>query len=699
VPFLDCSNPAHSRQQNREPPEVFNRRLTPLALLAVCFLVVAAIGQDLRHKGNFARITIQADDSLTLTFLRQHMRGREACAAAAESFAELMVANCPVCRITRQECLRELSTEQSALFSDAPVSYATARLHNGVMTYQATDPQVALATCRISEQRSPSGLVICSPPDTPRPLPTRLRERFDSLENTFLRIVWLASALILGLAFYLPRQWHNRRKAAFSLRRSYDPWPAKITLAAGDTLVMLGTFLAIAWPNGPAVGGLTPIERNTLLIHTGLIGITILWFWVLLEHYSRRRPFWDELREIIRVVATMFMVATATIFIAGVESAPGVQLSLWLFNLLLIPLARTTFRGVLDSLGLWQMPTVIIGAGENARDAAAALLGEKSMGYQVVALVDVEGTHPATNPNQVTQSIPPVIACRMNNRASLQQQLEDLLVEQGQPQIVVALDSLSTPESQQLVQQLSASTRNIHIIPAIRGLPLFGTQASHFFSHEVLFLTVRNNLSRRTYRWIKRGFDLLGASLLLLLLSPLFLVLSVLIRKTGATAFYGHNRIGQNGRPFKCLKFRSMRPDADKVLKKLLENDPIARSEWDKDFKLKNDPRVTPLGHFLRKTSLDELPQLINVVKGEMSLVGPRPIVQAELARYGEQVGLYLQVTPGITGLWQISGRNDTTYTGRVALDAWYVQNWSLWYDIAILFKTVDVVFNRRGAY
>jgi undecaprenyl-phosphate galactose phosphotransferase len=287
----------------------------------------------------------------------------------------------------------------------------------------------------------------------------------------------------------------------------------------------------------------------------------------------------------------------------------------------------------------------------------------------------------------------------MNHTASMQQQLEDLLAEQRQPQIVVALDTLSTSENQRLVQYLSASARNIHIIPAIRGLPLFGTQASHFFSHEVLFLTVRNNLSRRTYRWIKRGFDLLGASLLLLLLSPLFLVLSAFIRKTGATAFYDHPRIGQNGKPFNCLKFRSMRPDADKVLRELLENDPIARAEWDKDFKLKNDPRITPVGHFLRKTSLDELPQLINVLKGEMSLVGPRPIVQAELARYGERAGLYLQVTPGITGLWQISGRNDTTYTARVALDAWYVQNWSLWYDIVILFKTVDVVFSRRGAY
>lgn len=701
TPALGTSHPAGRPHKDRTAPALFDRRLFPLALLLVCFLIVAAIGQNLRHKGNFAHITIQAGNEITLTFLRQHLRGREACEAAAESFAELMVANCPVCRITRQECLRDLSTEQSTLFSDAPVPYATARLRNGVMRYQAADPQAALATCRLSEQRSPSGLVICSPPDTPRPLPAKSRQSFDSLEKAFHGIAWLAGALILGLALYLVQQWHHHRTATFSAPRSYNPWPAKITLAAGDTLVMLGTFLAIAWPNSPAVGGLTPIERNTLFIHAGLIGITVLWFWVLLEHYSRRRPFWDELREIVRVIATMFMVAGATIFLAGVESAPSVLLSVWLFNLLLIPLARTAIRGVLDCLALWQMPTVIIGAGENARDAAAALMSEKSMGYQVVALVDVEGTDTAANPNQVTQSFPPVIAFPMSNTASIQQQLEDLLEEQGQPQIVVALDTLNTPENQQLVQYLSASARNIHIIPAIRGLPLFGTQASHFFSHEVLFLTVRNNLSRRSYQWIKRTFDITVASLILALLAPLMLYVAWRIwREDGGPVIFHQPRLARNNGEFPFLKFRSMVKDADQILARWREKN---SAEWQEyyanNFKLKNDPRVLSIGDWIRATSVDELPQLINVIRGEMSLVGPRPLLARELSEYGQTINLYRQSRPGLTGLWQVSGRSSTKFSDRANLDAWYVQNWSLWYDIAILFKTVDVVFNRRGAY
>ena len=139
--------------------------------------------------------------------------------------------------------------------------------------------------------------------------------------------------------------------------------------------------------------------------------------------------------------------------------------------------------------------------------------------------------------------------------------------------------------------------------------------------------------------------------------------------------------------------------DAEQRLHQLLASNPALQAEWEQDHKLKNDPRISTVGHFLRRTSLDELPQLFNVIRGEMSLVGPRPIVQGELVKYGADVDYFLMVRPGITGLWQVSGRNDVDYEQRVYLDTWYVKNWSLWYDIAILFKTVRVVLRRDGAY
>ncbi|AKM04760.1 sugar transferase [Burkholderia pyrrocinia] len=203
----------------------------------------------------------------------------------------------------------------------------------------------------------------------------------------------------------------------------------------------------------------------------------------------------------------------------------------------------------------------------------------------------------------------------------------------------------------------------------------------------------------RIKQMVKRSFDLVGALVLLVVLAPALLGIAWTVRRDGGRAIFGHERVGRNGRPFKCLKFRSMVTNADAVLKALLERDPEARAEWDREFKLKNDVRITPIGRFLRKTSLDELPQLVNVLKGDMSLVGPRPIVEAELERYGADVRYYLMAKPGMTGLWQVSGRNDTDYSTRVSLDVSYVREWSLRRDIGILFRTINVVLRGSGAY
>ncbi|RQH04144.1 sugar transferase [Paraburkholderia dinghuensis] len=198
---------------------------------------------------------------------------------------------------------------------------------------------------------------------------------------------------------------------------------------------------------------------------------------------------------------------------------------------------------------------------------------------------------------------------------------------------------------------------------------------------------------------LKRVFDILAAASAIVVLSPLLVVLAMLVRRDGGPAFYGHTRVGRHGNKFRCLKFRSMVVNSEQVLKDLLAHDPEARADWEREFKLKNDVRVTRIGHFLRRTSLDELPQLWNVLRGEMSFVGPRPIIDQELERYGEDSKYYLMATPGITGLWQVSGRNDTDYATRVSLDVSYVENWTFSKDFGILFKTFFVVIRGTGAY
>ncbi len=201
-------------------------------------------------------------------------------------------------------------------------------------------------------------------------------------------------------------------------------------------------------------------------------------------------------------------------------------------------------------------------------------------------------------------------------------------------------------------------------------------------------------------RALCRVLDLAIAGSALVFLAPLFALLALAIWiQDGGPAFFGHSRIGHEGRAFRCWKFRSMVIDAEQRLAALLARDPAARAEWDADHKLRRDPRVTALGRFLRVSSLDELPQLLNVLKGEMSLVGPRPIVMAEVARYGRWFPRYCQVKPGVTGLWQVSGRNDVNYRQRVAMDVLYAKRWSPALYLWILFATVPAVLKRSGSY
>ena len=201
------------------------------------------------------------------------------------------------------------------------------------------------------------------------------------------------------------------------------------------------------------------------------------------------------------------------------------------------------------------------------------------------------------------------------------------------------------------------------------------------------------------YSAVKRTVDVLGALLICAVFSPLILVIALMMSLEGGPILFRHRRIGRGGQSFGCLKFRTMVPNAEQILQDLLEKDPAAKAEWVRDHKLRNDPRITPVGRFLRRTSLDELPQLWNVLRGEMSLVGPRPIVKEEMLRYGRHLRTYLAAKPGVTGLWQVTGRNDTDYRRRVVMDTYYVRKRSLLMDLRILFKTVKVVIWGHGAY
>jgi exopolysaccharide production protein ExoY len=220
------------------------------------------------------------------------------------------------------------------------------------------------------------------------------------------------------------------------------------------------------------------------------------------------------------------------------------------------------------------------------------------------------------------------------------------------------------------------------------------------YAHEVPGRTRQRLRKLSADEVLTEAMNIVIALVALVFLAPVMLGVALAIfAQDGGPVVFAHRRIGRDGRYFYCLKFRSMATDAERRLAALLANDPVARAEWDKDHKLRNDPRVTKLGAFLRKTSLDELPQLFNVLKGEMSLVGPRPIVDAEIAKYGRRFANYCAVKPGITGLWQVSGRNDTTYRARVAMDCIYARQRNVFMDGFIIAATVPAVLMRKGSY
>ena len=237
------------------------------------------------------------------------------------------------------------------------------------------------------------------------------------------------------------------------------------------------------------------------------------------------------------------------------------------------------------------------------------------------------------------------------------------------------------------------------IAPEPHAFPAFAWQATRFLSHDVVMLSCRHGMSWRLSQMAKTAIDVTVAALLLVLLIPVFVTVALMNIGSGGPIFFAHRRIGIGGKSFYCLKFRTMVVDADRVLKEALAQDSALAAEWDASQKLRADPRITPIGHFLRKTSLDELPQLINVLRRQMSLVGPRPIVESEVRFYGDDIAHYYNTRPGLTGLWQVSGRSNTSYKRRVQLDVWYVNNWTVWLDIAVLLKTFPAVLARRGAH
>lgn len=422
-----------------------------------------------------------------------------------------------------------------------------------------------------------------------------------------------------------------------------------------------------------------------------------LFFWIpfvfvsflgIAQTYTKMQPILETVRQIFYAVLYALITCILALYFMQASMLAS-RLYFVLFGILAlfnIYVVRYVLLKFLKTTNMFMKPVILIGAGKTAEIVLQFFEGDLGYRYRIVGLLDDD---------PISEELPQkfLLLGKVNDA-------ESIIRDSGVKTVIITAPGMDSARLEKLVAKIQPLVRDILFVPDLMMLPLGHVGVEPFYTEKVFMLSIRNNLARRRNRLAKRVFDLIATICGGFLILPILLVLAVLVGiDNKGHIIFAHRRVGQNGKLFPCYKFQSMVPDAQKRLEEYLAKTPEARKEWEESFKLTNDPRVTKLGAFLRKTSLDELPQLWNVLMGDMSLVGPRPIVTKEIERYGDYIREYYMVPPGITGMWQVNGRSDTTYEERVAMDTWYVRNWSVWIDLVYLFKTVKTVFTGKGAY
>lgn len=392
----------------------------------------------------------------------------------------------------------------------------------------------------------------------------------------------------------------------------------------------------------------------------------------------------DELRHLVSTTTLAFLIMIGVTFAFKTTSAYSrIELVLtWLLSLPLIPFARYGMRRALIRWGLWGESVVVVGNLPKAKEVADYFRERLQYGILPVAVLSDQ-----QHADDSADSCPRIPICRVKMLA------RTLSVKTA----LVVFDDLNNLD--QIVKLYRDTFLWIILIKSnYKNYGLTFLKPLDFL--DILGLQVKNNLLSASAQVFKRHMDIIFSIFGLLILVPLFGIVAFVIKwESSGDVFYRQPRLGRKGHVFNLLKFRTMYQNASEILRDELASNPKLKSEWDRYQKLKEDPRLTRSGKFLRRLSLDELPQLWNVLQGEMSLVGPRPIMVNQLELYGENIKEYFQVAPGMTGLWQVSGRNQTTFARRAELDLEYIQRWSVWLDIYILLRTIKVVIWQQGAY
>ena len=439
--------------------------------------------------------------------------------------------------------------------------------------------------------------------------------------------------------------------------------------------------------------------RNLLIKHHGKLRITWLHFYIIcpviylvfmnvFQLYTRQMQFWRVIANTFK--ANLYAILTGVLLMYVVQIAGTTSrlytAFLWIIAFFLIILFRYIVKKIATRCGFLGEPVLLMGAGKTAEIVLDHISKDTGLSYRFIGYLE------DNKPN-------PTVAAMLPHLGSFAEAAA-VIRKTGVQCVMVIAPGLTQQQIQNIIYDLQPLVRKISFIPDLGTLPLSTMDIESLVDGHVVLFRMRNNLKNKWNRAIKFVFDMILTVIGGIVIFPILLLIALWIKMDSpGPIIFSQKRVGQHGKEFNCYKFRTMCTDAKEKLEELLKKDSEARKEWEENFKLKNDPRVTSSGKFLRSTSLDELPQIFNVLKGEMSLVGPRPIISQEIHYYGKFIEDYYMVRPGITGMWQTSGRSDTGYDLRVQMDTWYVRNWDFWFDIVLLWRTMKVVINREGAY
>ena len=423
-----------------------------------------------------------------------------------------------------------------------------------------------------------------------------------------------------------------------------------------------------------------------------------LYFWIPLvfiaflaisQTYTKMQPILETVRQIFYAVLYALITCILALYFMQ-ASLLASRLYVVLFGVLVIfniYVGRYVLLKLLKVTGALTKPVILIGAGKTAEQVLQSFERDLGYRYKVIGILDDD---------PVSETLPQKFLLM-----GTVDEAAEIVRDSGVKTVIITAPGMEKNKLQTLLEHVQPYVRDIVFVPDLIGVPLYNVEAQTLFNEQVMMLSLRNNLARRRNQLFKRVFDVVISGLLCIPILPIILIVALCIKlDSKGGAFFNGQRIGKYGKTFSCYKFRSMYVNASDILEEYLAAHPTAQEEWNTFAKLRDyDPRVTKVGKWIRKYSLDELPQILNVIKGDMSLVGPRPYLPREREDIGEYLSTITLTVPGITGFWQTSGRNNVSFAGRVAMDTWYVRNWSVWLDLMYLFKTAKIVFTGKGAY